>query len=80
MSEKEAKVVKEIITVLAKNECTVAQAKLLLSATEKAISEKTTVHSDRDNCNNAHVPTGPSKEWVPGKGWRTGGATTHRGR
>lgn len=45
MNGKEKKVVEKIISVLAENECTVAEAKLLLSATEKAILEKTTVQS-----------------------------------
>lgn len=45
MSEKEERVVQEIIAVLAKNECTVAEAKLLLVAAKEAILKQTTVQS-----------------------------------
>ena len=45
MSEKEEIVVQEIIDVLAKNECTVAEAKLFLVAAKDAILEQTIIQS-----------------------------------
>lgn len=69
MSEKKKIVVQEIIAVLAKNECTVAEAKLFLAAAKEAILEQTTVHLGQNGSGDASTHFSQPKEWVPGKGW-----------